>query len=148
MNIPQIKLWLPHDNVIKWQHFLSYWPFVWGIHRWPVNSPHKGQWHRALMISLICVWINSWVNNGEAGDLKCHHANYDITVMNLLYMLAPNSNIIVPTNNQDDVIENGQQYLKACWLLTHKQLKMYGCILSYVATDALGPGHHYLQHFK
>ena len=20
-----------------------YWAFVWGIHRWPVNSPHKGQ---------------------------------------------------------------------------------------------------------
>ena len=22
----------------------------------PVNSPHKGQWHGALMFSLICVW--------------------------------------------------------------------------------------------
>ena len=25
----------------------------------PVNSPHKGQWRRALMFSLICAWINS-----------------------------------------------------------------------------------------
>ena len=33
-----------HDDVIKWKHFPRYWPFVWGIHRWPVNSPHKGQW--------------------------------------------------------------------------------------------------------
>ena len=28
---------------IKWQHFPRYWPFVRGIHRSPVNSPHKGQ---------------------------------------------------------------------------------------------------------
>ena len=30
-----------HDDVIKWKHFLRYWPFVRGIHRLPVNSPHK-----------------------------------------------------------------------------------------------------------
>ena len=30
--------------------FLRYWPFVRGIHRWPVNSPHKGQWRGALMM--------------------------------------------------------------------------------------------------
>ena len=27
---------------------------VRGIHRWPVNSPHDGQWRGALMFSLIC----------------------------------------------------------------------------------------------
>ena len=30
-----------HDDVIKWKHFSRYWPFVRGIHRSPVNSPHK-----------------------------------------------------------------------------------------------------------
>ena len=29
-----------HDDVIKWKHFLPYWPFVRRIHRFPVNSPH------------------------------------------------------------------------------------------------------------
>ena len=53
---------------LKWKHFPRYWPFVWGIHRSPVNSPHKGQWRGSLMFSLICVWINRWVNNREAGD--------------------------------------------------------------------------------
>ena len=43
-----------HDDVIKWKHFPRYWPFVRGIHRSPVNSPHKGQWHGALMFSLMC----------------------------------------------------------------------------------------------
>ena len=28
------------DDVIKWKHFPRYWPFVRGIHRSPVNSPH------------------------------------------------------------------------------------------------------------
>ena len=70
-----------HDNVIKWKHFPRYWPFVRGIHRSPVNSPHKGQWRGALMFSLICVWINGWVNNREAGDLRSHCAHYDVIVM-------------------------------------------------------------------
>ena len=42
-----------HDNVMKWKYFPRYWSFVRGIHRSPVNSPHKGQWRGALMFSLI-----------------------------------------------------------------------------------------------
>ena len=64
-----------HDDVIKWKHFPRYWPFVWGIHRWPVNSPHKGQWHGALMFLLICACISVWANNREAGDLRRHSAD-------------------------------------------------------------------------
>ena len=37
-----------HDDVIKRKHFLRYWPFVRGIHRSPVNSPHKGQVTRSF----------------------------------------------------------------------------------------------------
>ena len=47
----------------------------------PVNSPHKGQWRGAFMFSLICVWINGWVNNREAGDLRRYRAHYDVTLM-------------------------------------------------------------------
>ena len=43
-----------HDDVIKCKHFPRYWPFVWKIHRSPVNSLHKYNWRRALMFSLIC----------------------------------------------------------------------------------------------
>ena len=70
-----------HDNVIKWKHFPRYWPFVRGIHRSPVNSPHKGQWRGALMFSFICAWINTWVNNREAGDFRRYRAHYDVIVM-------------------------------------------------------------------
>ena len=77
-----------YDDVIKWKHFPRYWPFVRGIHRSPVNSPHKGQWRGALMFSLICVWINDWVNNREAGDLRRYRAHDDVTVMVTLSMMS------------------------------------------------------------
>ena len=70
-----------HDGVIKWKHCPRYWPFVRGIHRSPLNSPHKGQWRGTLMFSLICVWIIDWVNNREAGDLRRYRAHYDVAVM-------------------------------------------------------------------
>ena len=68
-----------------WRHqiatFRGYWPFVRGIHRSPVNSPHTGQWRGTLMLSLIRAWINGWLNNREAGDLRRCRANYDVTVI-------------------------------------------------------------------
>ena len=71
-----------NDDVIKWIHFPSYWPFVRGIHLSPVNSPHKGQWRGALVFSLICVWKkNAWVHNRGAGDLRRHLSHYDVIVM-------------------------------------------------------------------
>ena len=69
-----------HDDV-KWKHFPRYWPFVRRIHRSLVNSPHTGEWRGTLMFSLICVWINDWVNNREAGDLRRYRAHYDVIVM-------------------------------------------------------------------
>ena len=77
-----------HDDVMKWKHFPRYWPFVRGIHRSPVNSPHKGQWRGVLMFSFICAWINAWVNNREAGDLRRHDAHYDVIVMISRHSLA------------------------------------------------------------
>ena len=77
------------DDVIKWKHFPHYWPFVYGIHRSPVNSPHKGQWRGALMYSLICARINGWVNNREAIDLRRHRAHYDAIVMYVIKQKKP-----------------------------------------------------------
>ena len=65
---------LNHDDVIEWK------PFVRGIHRSPVNPLHKGQWRGALMFSLICVWINGWVNNREASDLRRDRTDYDVMI--------------------------------------------------------------------
>ena len=66
---------------MKWNNFPRYWPLVRGIHRCPVNSPHKVQWRGVLIFSLICLGINGWVNNREAGDLRRYGAHYDVSVM-------------------------------------------------------------------
>ena len=79
LSLPQAKI--IHDDVLNWKHFPRYWPFVRGIYQSPVNSPQKGQWCRALVFSLICIWINSSVNNREAGDLRRYRARYDVIVM-------------------------------------------------------------------
>ena len=65
--------------------FGGHWPFMWGIHWSPVNSPHKGQWCEYLMWS--APWTKGWVNHHEAGDLRCHHVHYDVIVMKFLQVL-------------------------------------------------------------
>ena len=61
------------------------WHLLHGIsvvlHRPPVDSPHKVQWRGVLMFSLICTRTNGWANDRDAGDLRCHRVDYDITVM-------------------------------------------------------------------
>ena len=47
-----------------------------------------GQWREALMFSLICAWMNGWVNNREAGDLRSYRAHYDVTVMTVTILLC------------------------------------------------------------
>ena len=84
--IPQrVRCWWPSQDISWWRHQMetlsALLDLCAGIHQWPVNSPHKGQWRGALKFSLICAWINAWVNNHEAGDLRRHRAHYDAIVM-------------------------------------------------------------------
>ena len=64
----------------------------------PVNSLHKGQWRGALMFSLICAWINDWVNNREAGDLRRQRGHYDVIVMVNKY--HDGTNVMVTINGK------------------------------------------------
>ena len=51
------------------------------------NSPITGEFPsqrpetRSFDFSLICVWINAWVNNRGAGDLRRHRTHYDVIVL-------------------------------------------------------------------
>ena len=49
---------IEHYDVIKWKHFLRYWPFVRGNHRSPVNSPYKRPMTWSFDFSLIRASIN------------------------------------------------------------------------------------------
>ena len=53
------------------------------------------------MFSLICAWINAWVNNREAGDLRRHRAHYDVVVMRCRLI---NENMLKFCNNDIDGI--------------------------------------------
>ena len=51
-----------------------------------VTGPFCGEftghrWIPRTMFSLISAWINGWVNNREASDLRRHRAHYNVTVM-------------------------------------------------------------------
>ena len=105
-----------HDDVIKWKYFPRNWPFVRGIHRSPVNSPHKGQIRCVLMFSLI----NGWVNNREAGDLSRHGAHYDVIVIMI------GRPVTVPSPSFDWWLGDTKRQtanLSQCW---HSSLSLYG----------------------
>ena len=107
-----------HDDVIKWKHFPRNWPSVRGFHRSPVNSPHKGQWRGALMFSLICVWINDWVNNREAGDLRRYRAHYDVIV----WLINKTTDIYLTASTGCDHInilkQNGSIWKVMMWVVS------------------------------
>ena len=55
-----------HNDVIKWKHFTHYWPFVRGIHRWPVNSQHKWPVTRNFDV-FFDVRLDRWLSNQSWG---------------------------------------------------------------------------------
>ena len=57
-------------------------------HRWILRT--KACEAELWYFLLICIWINCWVNNNEAGDLRCHRAHYDVIVMK-----SSNTNLFV-----------------------------------------------------
>ena len=97
--ISMYLLFPSHDNVIKRKYFPRCWPFVRGMHRWPLDSSHKGQWREALMFSLICAWTNGWVNNRDAGDSRRYRAHFDVAVMVL--SLSEFKQIVCCVDNTD-----------------------------------------------
>ena len=77
-------------NDFEWWHhqmeaFSALLAFAWGIHRSPMNSPHK--------TSDAELWCFLWsapekkcrANNQDAGHLRRHRAHYDVTAMTSLY---------------------------------------------------------------
>ena len=70
----------PHLKVMGSGPYEAYGPVPF----WTSFLHCKGQWHGALIFSLISTWINGWVNNCEAGDLRCYGTHYYVTVMMLL----------------------------------------------------------------
>ena len=64
-----------HDDVIKWKHFPRYWPFVRGIY--PRTTASDAELWCFLWSA---PWLNGWVNNRAAGDLRRQCAHNDVIV--------------------------------------------------------------------
>ena len=90
--IPITKQFKPHTSFLcnlslcyPWRHQMETFSALLALclGNSPVTGefPHKGQWRRALMFSLICTWMKCWVDNHEAGDLILHRTHYDVMVM-------------------------------------------------------------------
>ena len=41
------------------------------------------------------IWINGWVNNHKAGDMRCYRGHYDITVMYINHILTTSKDIVM-----------------------------------------------------
>ena len=104
-----------YEEVISLIRYLNRWSFTWWRHQMEIfsailaicagNSPvpgdssYKGHWRGALMFSLICIWINGWVNNRKAGDLRRYRAHYDVTIMHLMKLCVEFNLIIYEMNS-------------------------------------------------
>ena len=88
--------------------------------------PAKGQWHGALMFSLICAWINGWVNNREAVDLRRYRAHYDITVMEWNALTSKRNRytlrVIVQHDAESFQITCKVLYVRALWQPIYAQV--------------------------
>ena len=93
----------------------------------PVNPPHKGQWRGALMFSLICVWINGWVNSREAGNLRRYRAHFDVTEMHVTTIFT----CIIRTSHHKS-LRAKIGILRYCTL--HGEVNARICVSSKVAT--------------
>ena len=59
-------------------------------HRWIPRTKASDAEFWCFLWSAPCdASINGWVNNGEAGDLICHHAHYDVIVMSKIFNKNP-----------------------------------------------------------
>ena len=103
-----------HDDVIKWKHFPRNWPLLRGIHRSPVNSPHKGQWRGASMFSLI--WMKNWVNNRKAGDLRRYRAHCDVIVLGYLFHIP----LLIDKCRCSCIIPKTKFGIEPAWTLTKR----------------------------
>ena len=53
-----------------------------GPGEFPTQRPVTRRFGVFFLFCFIRVWINGWVNNREAGDLRRYRAHFDVTIMN------------------------------------------------------------------
>ena len=94
----------------------------------------------------ICAWTNSSANNGDAGDLRCHHTHYDVTVMHYLNQGWPNNTVALGYNELILCSDRWWRFIAFCvaklvminWILLFQPHKVYSqCKFSYMDWNTL-----------
>ena len=70
------------------------------------------------MFSLICVWINDWGNNREAGDLRRYRAHYDVIIMFFSFLAPIHTYTSLHSFTGMELIIQGELYV-----LTHDSMR-------------------------
>ena len=79
---------VPQHSILWWLHQMEkfYTLLAICLGNSPVTGEFPTQWPVMRSFGVfffICAWINGWVNNNEDGDLRRHHAHYDVIVMDI-----------------------------------------------------------------
>ena len=81
------------------------------------------------VFSLICAWINGWVNNHVAGDLIRHRAHYDVTIMDAQRAAVnwhDRERCRIYKTNWSDTMENRPPPVFVKWRLNNDCVKYNG----------------------
>ena len=114
------------------EFFPRYWPFLWGIHRSPVNSPDKGQWREALIFSLISAWTNGWVNTRDDGDLRRNRSHYDVAAMRLITENTRNQLYVSSTGQFHRYQESLITVKYAYYIFCHEEVICFVCVAMFL----------------
>ena len=97
------------------------------------------------MFSLICVWINDWVKNREAGDLRRYRAHYDVIVMTCMNPCWLVANLPVwkirlrKEMHLKYLLRNDSQFVQAMFMMTSSNGDIFH-VTGHLWWEFTGPG--------
>ena len=121
-----VYLWNTFVHMSWWRHLMETYSALLaiGARNSPMNFPHKGQWRGALILSLICAWLNGRVINREVGDLIHYHAHCDIIIMycltNILRGSKGFSAGLVSDSSDDSMVRSKIWFYISDWSTTRQ----------------------------
>ena len=81
----------------------------------------------SFVFSLICIWTNGWVNNGDAGGLRRNRAHYGVTVMRKHNTMTSRKWHGVSNNRQLSCLLNSLLWLNLCIVWHAKAGTLFFC---------------------
>ena len=100
--------------------------------------PSQRPWTRSFDVSLICAWINSWVNNCEAGDWRRHRTHYDVIVM----IVLTNDTFTTSSKSEEIMLDRATHIYRA----SHKLWQEFSGHYEIDLNENSFPSYMYIRH--